>query len=182
MIIVLCFYLLGTTADGFLAPALECIAIELRCSEQLAISFCTLFPFCSISNLFSFLPFLIFYGVTFLAFANGAPDVIGAIAATGSSAGNGVGLAVGAITGAGVYVAGVVSGVVNIFSNTRITVIPRVFLRDLSFYTIGLIILVASSFTKGISIPFCAAFLIWYCFFIIIVAIEDLCERIRNNR
>ena len=55
-------------------------------------------------------------------------------------------------------------------------------MRDLSFYTIGLIILVASSFTKGISIPFCAAFLIWYCVFIIIVVIEDLCERIRNNR
>ena len=91
-------------------------------------------------------------------------------------------MAVGAITGAGVYVAGVVSGVVNIFSNTRITVIPRVFLRDLSFYTIGLLILIASSFTKGISIPFCVAFLLWYAVFIVIVAIEDLCERIRNNR
>ena len=84
-----------------------------------------------------------------------------------------MGLAVGAITGAGIYVAGVVSGLVNIFSKTRLTVVPRVFLRDLSFYIVSLCILLASSFTKGISKPFAGAFLGWYAVFIILVAIED---------
>jgi len=99
------------------------------------------------------------------------------VAAAQSSAGSGVGLAVGAITGAGIYVAGVVSGLVNIFSKTRLTVVPRVFLRDLSFYIISLLILLASSFTKGISKAFAGAFLGWYAVFIILVAIEDWREK-----
>lgn len=149
ILILLSFYLLGTTADGYLAPALECIAIELHISEQLA-------------------------GVSFLAFANGAPDVIGAIAASGSAAGNGVGMAVGAITGAGCYVAGVVSGIIIIAAPDRVAVVPRVYLRDISFYIVGLLILFASSFTPGISIFFSLAFLVWYAIFITFVAIEDI--------
>jgi len=58
--IFVAFYLLGTTADGYLAPSLEQISKKLKISEQLA-------------------------GVTFLALANGAPDVIGAIVAGNSS-------------------------------------------------------------------------------------------------
>lgn len=93
-----------------------------------------------------------------------------------------MGLAVGAITGAGIYVAGVVSGLVNLFSKTRLTVVPRVFLRDLSFYVVALLILVASSFTKGISKAFAGAFLGWYAVFIILVAVEDWREKRDKKR
>ena len=50
--------------------------------------------------------------------------MIGAVAASGSSAGSGVGLAVGAITGAGIYVTTGVSGLITILSTTKLTVTP----------------------------------------------------------
>lgn len=62
LLLFIAFYTLGTTADGYLAPSLESMAQKLGLSEQLA-------------------------GVTFLALANGAPDVIGAINAAKSDAG-----------------------------------------------------------------------------------------------
>lgn len=99
ILVFVCFYLLGSTAGGFLAPSLETISFELGVSEQLA-------------------------GVTFLAIANGAPDVIGAIAASGSAAGSGVGLAVGALTGAGIYVTICVSAIITVLSSTALTVTP----------------------------------------------------------
>lgn len=149
ILIVLCFYLLGSTAGGFLAPSLETISFELGISEQLA-------------------------GVTFLAIANGAPDVIGAVAASGSSAGSGVGLAVGAITGAGIYVTTGVSGIITILSTSKLTVTPRVFLRDVSFYLGGCVILfLASIIAGGFNILFSCLFLGLYAIFIALVGIED---------
>lgn len=88
--------MLGTTADGYLSPALEQIAKKLKLSEQLA-------------------------GVTFLALGNGAPDVIGAIVAGDSDQG-GVGLAVGGITGAGLFVAGVVCATIILVSKNDIAI------------------------------------------------------------
>ena len=94
IIILVVFYLLGTTADGYMAPSLEQISNKLGFSEQLA-------------------------GVTFLALANGAPDVIGAIAAASSDSG-GTTMAVGALVGAAIFVGGVVSAVVIIFAKQPI--------------------------------------------------------------
>lgn len=149
ILVFVCFYLLGSTAGGFLAPSLETISFELGVSEQLA-------------------------GVTFLAIANGAPDVISAVAASGSSAGSGVGLAVGAITGAGIYVTIAVSAIITILSTTKLTVTPRVFIRDVLFYLGGLIILVlASIISGGFDIVFSVLFLVWYAIFIVLVGIED---------
>lgn len=51
-------FLLGSTADGYLSPALEAISDKFKCSESLA-------------------------GVTLLALGNGAPDVFAAMAAGG---------------------------------------------------------------------------------------------------
>jgi len=153
ILVFVCFYLLGSTAGGFLAPSLETISFELGVSEQLA-------------------------GVTFLAIANGAPDVIGAIAASGSSAGSGVGLAVGALTGAGIYVAVAVSGIITILSSTNLTVTPRVFIWDVAFYLGGMVILVlASIIAQGFSIFFSVLFLVWYAIFIVLVGIEDYREK-----
>ena len=80
IIIFLCFYVLGSTADGYLSPALETITLKLGISESLA-------------------------GVTFLAFANGAPDVISALVASSGGEGNdGVYLAISSLLGAGLFV------------------------------------------------------------------------------
>ena len=67
----LCFLLLGSTADDHLTPALEKIAIRFHFSETLA-------------------------GVTLLAFANGAPDVLSSFSASGSGS-DGIFLSLGAI-------------------------------------------------------------------------------------
>ena len=88
--IILVLYVLGTTADGYLAPSLEQIAKKLYLSEQLA-------------------------GVTFLALANGAPDVLGAISAATSDAG-GTYMSVGGLVGAGLYVSLCVTAVIMLMS------------------------------------------------------------------
>lgn len=113
-----------------------------------------------------------------MAIANGAPDVIGAVAASGSSAGSGVGLAVGAITGAGIYVTTGVSGIITILSTSKLTVTPRVFLRDVSFYLGGcVILLLASVVGGGFNILFSCLFLGLYAIFIALVGIEDYREK-----
>ena len=147
LLIVLCFYLLGSTADEFLSPALETISIKLGISESLA-------------------------GVTFLALGNGAPDVISALSASGGD-GDGVYLAIGALLGAGLFVSGVVAAVVSISSPNPIKVVPKEFLRDTGFYMLGPVILFISALTGKISIPFVAALLIVYVIFIIVVVISD---------
>ena len=150
MLTVLCFYVLGTTADAYLAPALEQISVKLGISEQLA-------------------------GVTFLAFANGAPDVIAALSAAGSNAG-GVGQAVGALTGAGLFVSGVVSGVVILFSSSVIRVKSKVFSRDVSFYIAGLVLLVLTSVYGEFTVVISALFLVLYVVFLVFVGVEEWIE------
>ena len=58
--LVIAMYLLSSTADIYLSPALEAISEKLNCSESLA-------------------------GVTLLAFGNGAPDLFAAISAGGTT-------------------------------------------------------------------------------------------------
>lgn len=137
-----------------MAPALEQIAKKLGVSEQLA-------------------------GVTFLALANGAPDVIGAMSASNSDAG-GVTQAVGALTGAGIFVSGVVAAVVVIASKRPIKVSPTVFYRDIVFFIGSLIILVGASIHGSINLVFAIGFLCFYAVYIILVAIEDF--RIRKAK
>ena len=74
LFVLFTFNLLGTTADRFLAPSLETIAQKFKLSEAIA-------------------------GVTLLAFANGATDVIAGIVAGGKETG-GVQIAIGALFGA----------------------------------------------------------------------------------
>jgi sodium/potassium/calcium exchanger 6 len=89
VIIVLCFYLLGSTADNYLSPALETIAVKLGISESLA---GVTFGRGSIGET-----------IAFLAFGNGAPDVLGALSASGGGE-DGTYLALGALLGAGLFV------------------------------------------------------------------------------
>lgn len=72
------------------------------------------------------------YGVTFLAFGNGAPDVFSAIAAVGNSKDGDAGLAFGALFGAGVFVSTVVVGIICFIC--PFTSVQRPLLRDLIFF------------------------------------------------
>ena len=104
VIIFICFYILGSTADNYLSPALAKISITLGLSESLA-------------------------GVTLLALGNGAPDVITAIAASGDD--EGIFLAVGSLMGGGLFISGIVSAVVMFASDKPIHLLGRTLTRDI---------------------------------------------------
>jgi sodium/potassium/calcium exchanger 6 len=76
------FVLLGSTADNYLTPALEKLSKRFHFSETLA-------------------------GVTLLAFANGAPDVLSSFSASSGNS-QGIYLSLGAVFGAGLFVTTVV--------------------------------------------------------------------------
>ncbi len=75
----ICFYLLSDTANKYLSQALTNISDKLGLSQNLA-------------------------GVTFLAFGNGAPDVISSIVASEGASDEGVNVAIGSLLGGGILV------------------------------------------------------------------------------
>eukprot|EP00276_Gloeochaete_wittrockiana_P003011 CAMPEP_0184659012 /NCGR_PEP_ID=MMETSP0308-20130426/27754_1 /TAXON_ID=38269 /ORGANISM="Gloeochaete witrockiana, Strain SAG 46.84" /LENGTH=492 /DNA_ID=CAMNT_0027098451 /DNA_START=92 /DNA_END=1567 /DNA_ORIENTATION=+ len=105
------FRMMGTTADRFLRPSLEELALRLHVGPSIA-------------------------GLTFLAFGNGAPDTFSGIAAirTGS-----FDLAMGALTGAGTFVGMVVMGSC-IFAAGGIHSLQSL-VRDCGAYLIGVAIM-----------------------------------------
>ncbi|GAU88909.1 hypothetical protein RvY_01524 [Ramazzottius varieornatus] len=100
------FITAGLAADNFLCPSLHAIAKNLHLSENLA-------------------------GVTFLAFGNGAPDIMSSIIALHSIHGD-PGLAIGELLGGGIFVTTIVAAAVAILSPFH--VMRRPFLRDIAFY------------------------------------------------
>ena len=80
----------------------------------------------------------------------------------------------GALTGAGVFVSGVVAAVVVLSSKKPITVSPTVFYRDILFFIGSILILVAASIHGSINLVFAIGFLLFYVFYIVLVAIEDI--------
>lgn len=99
--------------------------------------------------------------MTFLAFANGAPDVISALSASGSSQ-DGIFMAVGALTGAGVFVSGFVSAVVVLSAakvGKKVELDYRTFVRDCIFYILACGILISAALVGEISLTIGFAYL-----------------------
>jgi solute carrier family 24 (sodium/potassium/calcium exchanger), member 6 len=115
-------------------------------------------------------------GVTFLAFGNGAPDVLSALSASGGDA-DGIYLAIGALLGAGLFVVTVVGSVVILSAPKPIHVLPKVFLRDAGFYMLGPIILAISAIYGKLSLHFSITFLVVYAIFVIVVVISDKIDK-----
>ena len=90
------FYLLSNISDKYLSPSLSMLARKLKISEALA-------------------------GVTLLAFANGAPDIIAAFAAGGDENG-GVFISVGSLFGGCLFASTFILGVCILYSKTGIYV------------------------------------------------------------
>jgi sodium/potassium/calcium exchanger 6 len=95
---LLCFYLLSDTANKYLSQALTNISDKLNLSQNLA-------------------------GVTFLAFANGAPDVISSIVAgevdsTDAEKGEGLDISIAALLGGGIFVSSLVFSLVILLAKT----------------------------------------------------------------
>ena len=156
--IVLLFYLLATTADSYLSPALEQLSLKLGISESIA-------------------------GVTLLALGNGAPDVISSLSASGAE--GGVYLAVGALLGGGFFISGLVSAVVTIVAPSKddggIRLKKGVFLRDTLFYVFSLLVLFGVALYGTFSLPWAIAFLLIYLFFATFVIVQESVEKKRRR-
>lgn len=117
IVIVFCFWMLSSTSNNYLSSSLTTLADRLGLSQNIA-------------------------GMTLLAFGNGAPDVISAIAA--SSSGNdseGFQLSLAALLGAGVVVTAFVFSLVIFFSPIEIELVPKMYLRENLFYLATLLVL-----------------------------------------
>uniref|UniRef100_A0A6G5ABT7 Sodium/calcium exchanger membrane region domain-containing protein n=1 Tax=Rhipicephalus microplus TaxID=6941 RepID=A0A6G5ABT7_RHIMP len=95
---------LGITADDFLTPSLIVISDSLHLSQNIA-------------------------GVTFLAFGNGAPDILSSLAGIQQARPE---LVIGELFGAGIFVTCVVAG--SVYLTQDFNVMERPFLRDVIFY------------------------------------------------
>jgi len=124
-------YTLASTADIYLSPALETMTVKFGLSDSLA-------------------------GVTLLAFGNGAPDVFSSISAAGDNDGDGTadaGKSVSILLGGTFFISCVVVALSTYASNINedpngppirmIKVTPRFFIRDIIFYLITCIYLLA---------------------------------------
>ena len=149
--IVLWFYIVGTTAEKFLSPALEKIAETCKMSESLA-------------------------GVTLLAMGNGAPDVLASVSAAGSEH-TGMFFSVGSLSGSGLFVTGVVSALIIIISPKQIHVSGLSMGRDIFFYMTALITVLIASIVGELNIYFAWAFFAIYLSYVTAVVIMDKYER-----
>ena len=113
-------YMLASTADMYLSPALETITLKFKLSDSLA-------------------------GVTLLAFGNGAPDVFSSIAAAGGASEDTVLDAtkpVSILLGGGFFVTCVVVTFCTKSSpGQKISITPQLFLRDICFYLLACVYL-----------------------------------------
>ncbi|ULT88483.1 hypothetical protein L3Y34_007588 [Caenorhabditis briggsae] len=110
-----CFIVVSTIADDFFCPSISGIVTHLRMSESVA-------------------------GVTFLAFGNGAPDVLGSFTSVLTTAKPKADLALGDLFGTSIFVTTVVLAIVILTKSFRVAIIPT--LRDLIFYLITLAFIV----------------------------------------
>ena len=131
--------MLSSLAETYLTPVLTKISEALNLSETIA-------------------------GVTLLAFANGAPDIISSATAGGST--GGVFIAVGALFGACSFGTTIVLGNCIFRSKTAVEMPANGMIRDLGFYLIaGLTIIIfgiIGKITRFMSILFFSLYLIYF--------------------
>lgn len=149
MIGSLCFYILSDTSNRYLSNALTLLSDKLKFSQNLA-------------------------GLTFVAFGNGAPDVISSIVASKDDS-EGIDFTIGALMGASVFVTSFVFSTVVVYAKS-ITVEKNLFIRDILMYLFTIAILCVFSFNKKISLWESILFLSFYIIYAGIALIQDKCS------
>lgn len=142
--IFIVFHLLSSTAENYLSPALAQLAKTIGCSETLA-------------------------GITIVAFGNGAPDVLVAIAAGGGDDGDGINFVIGSIFGAGLFVTTITVALVIVSSKEPIKTNPNMFLRDAFFYFLATTLLILYGIIGYIKWWMAIIFVFLYVLFISVV-------------
>ena len=144
--ITLLFKFICSTIEEYVAPAIVFLSDFLELSDALA-------------------------GVTLLAFANGAGDVITAIVASGSK--DGISYNVGALYGAGFFVLTLVVAFAILNSPKKIKVHKSVIYRDVGFYIIATIYLIIVAYYKKITFSNSMGMILLYMIYVIVVLIQD---------
>lgn len=148
LIVFFIFYMISSTAEDYLEPVVSKISRKLRLSESLA-------------------------GVTLVALANGAPDVIAAFAA-GGNADQGVLVPLGGLLGAGVFTIAIILAVCILFSPTKMIATEKSALRrDCVFYLFGTLYVFALGIYGEINIWGAMGFFVQYLVFIIVVLYQE---------
>ncbi len=144
--VVIAFFLLGQIASTYLTPVLTKISIALNMSETLS-------------------------GVTLLAFANGAPDIISSFSAGGSE--GGLYISIGNLFGAGLFCSTLVIGRCIQVSKHTIQMDKDQWNRDLVFYIVTSLLLLVYGMIKSITYLMAGGFFVIYLAYISIVIYQD---------
>lgn len=146
LVIIILFKFICSTVDEFIAPAIVYLSKYLNMSESLA-------------------------GVTLLAFANGAGDVITALVASGAP--GGVSYNVGALYGAGFFVLTLVVAFTIIFSPSKIVVQKSLIFRDIGFYILATLLTILIAYQGEITWVSSLGLLLLYGVYVMVVVIQD---------
>ena len=146
LILLLCFYFVSTTGDKYLAPSLGIMSEKLGLTQNFA-------------------------GITLLAYANQAPDVIAAVVSSDDED-EGLVASLGALIGAGMIVVGIVFGIV-IFFGKVVEVSPHNYIRDLFTYALGIALFMIFGIFKNINVYEVIIMVILYFVYIIHAYIMD---------
>lgn len=143
---------LGSTAETFFVPTLTTISRQMNLSPAVA-------------------------GMTFLALANGAPDIFSTIAGVKSDDMN---MVVGALIGAGVCISTMVLGTVIYVSDAHVP--KNAFLRNILGYLICMCVVIAFCVSGSISIYQSIAFIAMYVFYVVGSVVYLQVRRCREAR
>lgn len=149
--------MLSFTADEFLSPSLQQISKTFRLSESLA-------------------------GVTLLAFGGGAPDVFASLSASKGGDLEGIEMAIAVLLGSSLFIQSVIAACVLWYSPNVIGLNKTFFVRDATFFMIGLLALIYAIVIRGcIDITMSVLFIAMYTGYVLVVFIQDRAFERQNN-
>lgn len=155
LIMLAAFFLLGKIASIYLTPVLTKVSEALNMSETLS-------------------------GVTLLAFANGAPDIIASFTA-GDQAG-GLYITIGNLYGAGLFCSTLVVARCIQVSKRRIVMERDQWNRDLIFYIMTSLLLVVYGIVSHISVWMASLFYVVYVCYIAVVLYQERNKKVEDTR
>lgn len=133
---------LGSVAETYLTPVLTKISDALKMSEAIS-------------------------GVTLLAFANGAPDILASISAAGEE--DGIYIVVGNLFGACLFASTLVIGRCIGVCPKEIQMEPQYWNRDLIFYILTLLMVIVYGCIGKINLIFACSFFAMYLVYLAVV-------------
>jgi Ca2+/Na+ antiporter len=140
---------LGSTAASYLSPTLARISEQLNLSYDVA-------------------------GVTFLAFGNGSPDIFSSLISFSESEATRL-IGLNAMLGGSIFVCTVVVSSVAILSPCDVN--KNLFVRDISFYLLSVLILTIISFINNLYLLSSAILLLIYLFYVFMVLVSSHLEK-----